>query len=43
LLAVALIVSTVDISLVKVIYQLKRVAWTLGTVIVGVNATAYSI
>lgn len=41
LLAVALIVAVVGISLVKVIYQLKHVAWTLGAVIVGVNAIAY--
>lgn len=41
LLAVALIVAVVGVSLVKVIYQLKHVAWTLGAVIVGVNAIAY--
>jgi hypothetical protein len=41
LLAVALIVAVVGISLLKVIYQLKHVAWTLGAVIVGVNAIAY--
>ncbi len=41
LLAVALIVGVVGISLVKVIFQLKHVAWTLGAVIVGVNAIAY--
>ncbi|MGH3834449.1 MAG: hypothetical protein ACRDSF_01905 [Pseudonocardiaceae bacterium] len=41
LLAVALIVAVVGVSLLKVIYQLKHVAWTLGTVIVGVNAIAY--
>jgi len=28
-------------SLVKVIFQLKHVAWTLGAIIVGVNAIAY--
>jgi hypothetical protein len=36
LLAVALIVAVVGISLLKVIYQLKHIAWTLGAVIVGV-------
>jgi uncharacterized protein YoxC len=41
LLAVALIVAVVGISLLKVIYQLKHVSWTLGAVIVGVNAIAY--
>lgn len=41
LLAVALIVAVVGVSLLKVIYQLKHVAWTLGGVIVGVNAIAY--
>jgi hypothetical protein len=41
LLAVALIVAVVGISLLRVIYQLKHVAWTLGAVIVGVNAIAY--
>jgi uncharacterized protein YoxC len=41
LLAVALIVAVVGISLLKVIVQLKHVAWTLGAVIVGVNAIAY--
>jgi uncharacterized protein YoxC len=41
LLAVALIVAVVGISLLKVIYQLKHIAWTLGAVIVGVNAIAY--
>jgi uncharacterized protein YoxC len=41
LLAVALIVAVVGLSLLKVIFQLKHVAWTLGTVIVGVNAIAY--
>lgn len=35
LVAVALIVADVGISLLKVIYQLKHVAWTLGAVIVG--------
>jgi hypothetical protein len=41
LLAVALIVAVVGISLLKVIFQLKHVSWTLGAVIVGVNAIAY--
>jgi uncharacterized protein YoxC len=41
LLAVALIVVVVALSLLKVIFQLKHVAWTLGAVIVGVNAIAY--
>ncbi len=41
LLAIALIVAVVGISLLKVIYQLKHVSWTLGAVIVGVNAIAY--
>ena len=41
LLAVALIVAVVGLSLLKVISQLKHVAWTLGAVIVGVNAIAY--
>ena len=41
LLAVVLIVAVVGLSLLKVIYQLKHVTWTLGAVIVGVNAIAY--
>ena len=41
LLAIALTVAVVGISLLKVIYQLKHVAWALGAVIVGVNAIAY--
>jgi uncharacterized protein YoxC len=41
LLAVALIVAVVGISLLKVIAQLRHVAWTLGAIIVGVNAIAY--
>ncbi|MBV9013876.1 MAG: hypothetical protein JO272_17865 [Pseudonocardiales bacterium] len=41
LLAIALIVAVVGLSLLKVIFQLKHVAWTLGAVIVGVNAIAY--
>jgi uncharacterized protein YoxC len=41
LLAVALIVAVVGLSLLKVISQLKHVSWTLGAVVVGVNAIAY--
>ncbi|MDQ4094400.1 MAG: hypothetical protein M3143_13735 [Actinomycetota bacterium] len=41
LLAIALIVAVVAISLLRVIFQLKHVSWTLGAVIVGVNAIAY--
>jgi uncharacterized protein YoxC len=41
LLAIALIVAVVAISLLRVISQLKHVSWTLGAVIVGVNAIAY--
>ncbi|MFY9806284.1 MAG: hypothetical protein WCC38_16195 [Pseudonocardiaceae bacterium] len=41
LLAIALVVAVVGISLLKVISQLKHVAWTLGAIIVGVNAIAY--
>ncbi len=41
LLATALIVAVLAISLLKVIFQLKHVAFTLGTIIVGVNAIAY--
>lgn len=41
LLAVALIVAVVGLSLLKVIVQLRHVTWTLGTIIVGVNAIAY--
>lgn len=41
LLAIALIVAVIGISLLKVILQLKHVSWTLGAVIVGVNAIAY--
>jgi hypothetical protein len=41
LLAVALIVAVVALSLLKVISQLRHVAWTLGAVVVGVNAIAY--
>jgi hypothetical protein len=41
LLLVAVVVAIVAISLLRVISQLKHVAWTLGAVIVGVNAIAY--
>ena len=41
LLAVALIVGVVAISLLKVIAQLRHITWTLGAIIVGVNAIAY--
>lgn len=41
LLAVALIVAVVGISLLRVISQLKHVSWTLGAIIVGVGAIAY--
>ncbi len=41
LLAIVLIVAVVGLSLLKVILQLKHVAWTLGAIIVGVNAIAY--
>ena len=41
LLATALVVAVIGISLLKVISQLKHVAFTLGTIIVGVNAIAY--
>lgn len=41
LLATALIVAVIAISLLKVISQLRHVAWTLGAVVVGVNAIAY--
>jgi hypothetical protein len=41
LLAVVLVVAVVGLSLLKVILQLKHVAWTLGAIIVGVNAIAY--
>jgi uncharacterized protein YoxC len=40
-LAVALIVVVVGVSLLRVNFQLKHVAWTLGAVIVGVNAIAH--
>jgi len=40
-LAVVLIVGVVGVSLLRVNFQLKHVAWTLGTIIVGVNAIAY--
>ena len=41
LLATVLIVAVIGISLLRVISQLKHVSWTLGTIIVGVNAIAY--
>jgi hypothetical protein len=41
LLAIVLVVAVVGLSLLKVILQLKHVAWTLGAIIVGVNAIAY--
>ncbi|MGH3717919.1 MAG: hypothetical protein ACRDRI_03580 [Pseudonocardiaceae bacterium] len=43
LLAVALVVAVVAISLLRVISQLRHVAWTLGAIIVGVNAIAYQL
>jgi len=36
-----LIFAVLVLSLVKVIFQLKHVAWTLGAIIVGVDAIAY--
>ncbi|MCU1608332.1 MAG: hypothetical protein QOH09_3196 [Pseudonocardiales bacterium] len=41
LVLVAVVVAIVGLSLLKVISQLKHVSWTLGAVIVGVNAIAY--
>ena len=41
ILAVVLIFAILVGSLLKVIFQLKHVAWTLGAIIVGVNAIAY--
>jgi hypothetical protein len=41
LLATALVVAVVGLSLLKVIAQLKHVTWTLGAIIVGVGAIAY--
>jgi hypothetical protein len=41
LLATLLIVAVIGISLLKVIAQLRHISWTLGTIIVGVNAIAY--
>jgi hypothetical protein len=38
---VAIVVAIVGLSLLKVISQLKHVSWTLGAIIVGVNAIAY--
>jgi hypothetical protein len=41
LVLIAIVVAIVGLSLLKVISQLKHVSWTLGAVIVGVNAIAY--
>jgi hypothetical protein len=41
LVLVAIVVAIVGLSLLKVISQLKHVSWTLGAIIVGVNAIAY--
>ncbi|MDQ3826031.1 MAG: hypothetical protein M3319_14980 [Actinomycetota bacterium] len=41
ILAVVLIFAVLVLSLVKVISQLRKVTWTLGAIIVGVNAIAY--
>jgi hypothetical protein len=41
LVLIAVVVAIVGLSLLKVISQLKHVAWTLGAIIVGVNAIAY--
>lgn len=41
LVLVAVVVAIVGLSLLKVISQLKHVSWTLGAIIVGVNAIAY--
>ncbi|HEY3895030.1 MAG TPA: hypothetical protein VGL88_06645 [Pseudonocardiaceae bacterium] len=41
LIICALVIAVVGLSLVKVIAQLRHVAWTLGAIIVGVNAIAY--
>jgi hypothetical protein len=41
ILAVVLIWAVLIGSLLKVIFQLKHVTWTLGAIIVGVNAIAY--
>jgi hypothetical protein len=41
LVLVAVVVAIVGLSLLRVISQLKHVAWTLGAIIVGVNAIAY--
>ena len=41
LVLVAVVVAIVGRSLLKVISQLRHVAWTLGAIIVGVNAIAY--
>jgi len=41
LLAIALCVGYLGINLLKVIFDLKHVTWTLGAIIVGVRAIAY--
>jgi hypothetical protein len=41
ILAVVLIFAVLVLSLIKVIAQLRKVTWTLGAIIVGVNAIAY--
>lgn len=41
LLAVALIVVVTALSLLRVIFHLKHVTWTLGAIIVGVRAIAH--
>jgi hypothetical protein len=41
ILAVVLIFAVLVLSLVKVIAQLRKVTWTLGAIIVGVDAIAY--
>lgn len=41
LVIVAVIIAVVGLSLLKVIAQLRHVAWTLGAIIVGVGAIAY--
>ena len=41
LLIVALIVAVTAIALLRVIFHLKHVSFTLGTVIAGVRAIAY--
>ena len=41
LIICALVIAVVGLSLLKVIAQLRHTAWTLGAIIVGVNAIAY--